>query len=363
MKTLTQLRIDHFRGIRDLNIEHLTSINVIVGDNNCGKTSVMEAIQFLRSGSPANIYNIARLRDRTLTFFSNSLYDSFICMFPKDDDKLQIKLSGEYDSQPVSYVLSGTESKEMIDLNELDRIARREFAEANGETETDVFDGSSVYMIGEQTLTESIRLNRLTRVTGTLIRLKPQIKISYVSPFEHLNGNIVNRIIKNDAYKLICLNALQLFDPEIEDIMIFRSDVSNRPVEYLKHKRLGKMPLSTYGDGIKKVLVLANAIIGATDGILLIDEIETAIHKKYYNDIFRFIVKACHTFNVQVFITTHSIEAIDGLLATQDYDIQSKEDAITVVTLRRENHKTYSRVLQGREVFKNREAFGFEVRL
>ena len=114
------------------------------------------------------------------------------------------------------------------------------------------------------------------------------------------------------------------------------------PVEYLKHKRLGNMPLSTYGDGIKKVLVLANAIIGATDGILLIDEIETAIHKKYYNDIFRFI---------------------DGLLATQDYDIQSKEDAITVVTLRRENHKTYSRVLQGREVFKNREAFGFEVRL
>ena len=168
MKTLTQLRIDHFRGIRDLNIEHLTSINVIVGDNNCGKTSVMEAIQFLRSGSPANIYNIARLRDRTLTFFSNSLYDSFICMFPKDDDKLQIKLSGEYDSQPVSYVLLGTESKELIDLNELDRIARREFAEANGETETDVFDGSSVYMIGEQTLTESIRLNRLTRVTGTL---------------------------------------------------------------------------------------------------------------------------------------------------------------------------------------------------
>ena len=200
-------------------------------------------------------------------------------MFPKDDDKLQIKLSGEYDSQPVSYVLLGTESKELIDLNELDRIARREFAEANGETETDVFDGSSVYMIGEQTLTESIRLNRLTRVTGTLIRLKPQIKISYVSPFEHLNGNIVNRIIKNDAYKLICLNALQLFDPEIEDIMIFRSDVSNRPVEYLKHKRLGNMPLSTYGDGIKKVLVLANAIIGATDGILLIDEIETAIHR------------------------------------------------------------------------------------
>ena len=83
MKTLTQLRIDHFRGIRDLNIEHLTSINVIVGDNNCGKTSVMEAIQFLRSGSPANIYNIARLRDRTLTFFLIRCMTALFVCFPK----------------------------------------------------------------------------------------------------------------------------------------------------------------------------------------------------------------------------------------------------------------------------------------
>ena len=48
MKTLTQLRIDHFRGIRDLNIEHLTSINVIVGDNNCGKTTLGKSCKYLQ---------------------------------------------------------------------------------------------------------------------------------------------------------------------------------------------------------------------------------------------------------------------------------------------------------------------------
>ena len=110
-------------------------------------------------------------------------------------------------------------------------------------------------------------------------------------------------------------------------------------------------------------MVLSNAIAGAANGILLIDEIETAIHKKYYDDIFRFIVKACKAFNVQVFITTHSIEAIDGLLGTQNYETQTNDDAITVVTLKRENNKTYSRTLSGREVFENREAFDFEVRL
>ena len=87
------------------------------------------------------------------------------------------------------------------------------------------------------------------------------------------------------------------------------------------------------------------------------------IAKPSSDDIFRFIVKACKAFDVQVFVTTHSLEAIDGLLATQDYEEQKEEDSISVVTLKREANNTYSRVLFGREVAQNREAFGFEVRL
>lgn len=64
-----------------------------------------------------------------------------------------------------------------------------------------------------------------------------------------------------------------------------------------------------------------------------------------------------------MFITTHSLEAIDGILATQDYENQEETDDIKVVTLKKDNEATLSRVLPGREVFENREAFGFEVRL
>ena len=174
---------------------------------------------------------------------------------------------------------------------------------------------------------------------------------------------MVSKIVKNDSYKQICIKALQLFDSDIEDMMIFRSDIGNRPVEYLRHKKLGDMPVSSYGDGIKKVLALSNAIVSAANGILLIDEIETAIHKKYYDDIFRFIVKACKAFHVQAFITTHSIEAIDGLLATQDYEEQTETDDICACTIKRTLDGSFSRVLSGREVYENREAFGFEVRL
>ena len=121
--------------------------------------------------------------------------------------------------------------------------------------------------------------------------------------------------------------------------------------------------MSSYGDGIKKVLSLSNAIAMATGGILLIDEIETSIHKKYYYDIFRFLVKASKAFDVQVFITTHSIEAIDGILATQEYASQKNHDDICACTIKKTRDGTLSRILTGREVYENREAFGFEVRL
>lgn len=177
---------------------------------------------------------------------------------------------------------------------------------------------------------------------------------------------MLSSIIKNDSYKDLCVGILQLFDPGITDLLLLKNEITNRPVECVRHKELGTMPLSTYGDGIKKVLSIASGISKAVDGILLIDEVETAIHSRYFDEIFRFIAAACRKFDVQVFITSHSIEAIDGFLAIEDYDRKTGgEDPISVVTLKKDlnSFRSYARVLSGRHVYQNREQFGFEVRL
>jgi hypothetical protein len=364
MAFFKMINIKSFRGIQNLTIQNLGAINLIVGDNNCGKTSTLEAIELLRtSGNLANLYRVARQRESLTIFGANSVYDSFVCMFPHDGSELKIEIEGICNSEKILCQISGKQERVLLDAKELDRAVLRKNEGLSGELETDVFNGDIVSVFGNETRQESISINRYSRVSGTPSSAKDKFNIVYVAPFEHLRGNVLSQIVGNESYKNICLKALQLFDQNIEDMMILRSDVGNRPVEYIKHSKLGNMPLVTYGDGIKKVLVLANAIAAASGGILLIDEIETAIHKKYYDDIFRFVIKACKAFDVQVFITTHSLEAIDGILATSDYDAQDEEDDIKVVTLKRENDSTFSRVLSGREVFTNREAFGFEVRL
>jgi len=223
------------------------------------------------------------------------------------------------------------------------------------------------YGFGGEQNSNLIEFHVHSKTSGRVLEKNNYLNMVYLSPFNHVRGNIVDNIIRiehEDTYKEICINVLRLFDNEILDILYLKND-DDYPVEYIKHATLGNMPISTYGDGIKKVLSLANGIAQAVNGVLMIDELETAIHSKYYDDIFRFIVKACKQFQVQVFVTTHNIEAIDGLLATQDYDKQNDSDDISVITFKKDSgdKRTYSRILSGRRVYSNREEFGFEVRL
>lgn len=354
--------IDGFRGINNLAVNELNHVNLIVGDNNSGKTSVLEALQLLRNpGELANVFRVARTRDTAMFSSGISIFENFTCMFPHDESSSKLGITAVCDGTTISCRINGQLKRILIDVSETnDHLTQRDL---DGELEADEFQGTIFYELGAANGSTTIQLNSYTRLSGTTVSRNSIINIAYISPCDHLRGNVINRIVRNDGYKEICIKALQLFDPDIVDMVILKSTTGNRPVEYLKHKTLGTMPISTFGDGIKKVLVLANAIAQATGGVLLIDEVETAIHKKYYDDIFRFLVKACKAFDVQVFITTHSIEAVDGLLATQDYEEQSEIDDISVVTLKRINNHSYSRVLTGRNVAADREAFNFEVRL
>jgi len=101
---------------------------------------------------------------------------------------------------------------------------------------------------------------------------------------------------------------------------------------------------------------------------LLIDEIETGLHKKYYATLFPVVFALASKLNVQLFIATHSIEAIDAILKYGNYENDCrKNDPIKVITLKKINeNNTYNiiaRNVTGKYVYENRKVFEFEVRL
>lgn len=376
MAKINNISINSFRGICNLSVNDLSHVNLIVGDNNCGKTSILEALQLLRAPEDINnIFRVSRIRDAYSGFSRMPIFDSFINMLQGEHSKA-LSVSCDYQNENndrfnSSVSITGSVKRVMFDINELsqkDRFAYRERIIEPDDNEIDEFEGN---LVSESNVTglsiNPIKINRFTNVTGRAVVNNGKIKINYLSPVSHVVGNTFDRIIRNEKYKEICITMLKMFDENIDDLLLLRMESSYRPIEYVKNRVNGLMPLSTYGDGIKKVLAIANAIAQAANGILLIDEIETAIHSKYYDDIFRFIIKASVQYNVQLFITTHSIEAVDGLLNTQTIDGEYSEssDLIKVITLRKDSvsGKTMARSMIGKEVFDGREKFDFEVRI
>lgn len=118
------------------------------------------------------------------------------------------------------------------------------------------------------------------------------------------------------------------------------------------------MPLSVYGDGMKKALALLAAVVKAKDGILLLDEFETAIHTSAMNHIFSWILQSARALNVQVFLSSHSLEAIGKVLRCD----AALQDKINLYTLYNKEGKSLVRKMSCQEAVKAQDDWGVELR-
>ena len=55
--------IKAYRGLKNITLQNLSRVNILVGENNTGKTSILEAIQLLRDPEVVdNVLSIAKKR-------------------------------------------------------------------------------------------------------------------------------------------------------------------------------------------------------------------------------------------------------------------------------------------------------------
>ena len=382
MKHLTRFDVKGFRGIRNLTLRNLSTVNLLVGDNNCGKTSVLESMMLLTNlESMYGTLLTSIIRDYNVINANISEFSKLYDMFPKSKlDTLTIEISGLLNDIEYEYKVTGQVKKVLIDLNTdkyiknpyvniykrmLNKLNKNQGLNQTNNVETNEFHGTICNKANNKIVFEKeIELNKfLTLMDNKLI--PKELNIDYVAPAEHLYGEYINNYIDNIEYKKIVLDLLKIFDKNIENILYTKSDLSNELVPSIEHKLLGVMPLYTFGDGLKRVLLLANEVAKVRGGILLIDEIETAIHNKYLEDILNFLCVASKNLDIQIFATTHSIETIDALLKVQEYDKNNDDDIVRIITLRKDNKNllTKSRVLEGKEAYERRMDLNYEVRL
>ncbi len=367
MSYIKHVEINKFRAIKQLTLSDLSRINILVGDNNSGKTTFLEAIQLLFVSSDLNAVKRVINQRTILNPSSANFYTSFMKLFnvEQDTNHLDLDIYAETEDGKLEFEIEGKE-KEITGTYALSLVSEpsRKKKQEYVPEQASLFTGRIIAGRGENTEETPIKCTSLDR-TNSLPAKKGEIQ--YISSFGHLRYDLLQNIVDNPEYKSLAINILNQFDESIADICYTKED-DGTFLETIITKNGVKMPFSIYGDGIKKILFILNKLFDASDSILLIDEIETGLHKKYYDIMFPIIFALAERLNVQLFIATHSIEAIDAILKYGRYDeSDNKADPIKVITFKKVEADDGSRIIarnvSGKYVYENRRAFEFEVRL
>ncbi|EPB8149250.1 ATP/GTP-binding protein [Clostridium perfringens] len=364
--------INSFRGITNLTLENLSVINIFVGDNNCGKTSVLESLLLIHKPfSFANIITTGNKRENRMRLFNRSAlsnYESFTYLFNKLEPSNKISISAKLKNNYIKWNISGEFNTVLFNENDLDifinshnhsnDIIEEEIEEFNGCLNCD-FDNYHENEMFFDYKNQLIKFNKYSRIERNPILDKSIVNMNYISSSDYLLDTSFKSIINDSKITNDVIELLHIFDKDIINLKIIQTD-ERRYIQVVENKILGIIPLSLYGDGFKKVVTLANAIAKSKNGILLVDEIETGIHTSAMNKVFNWLIKACKKFNVQLFLTTHSIETLDQLLMADDSVLEN--DLIRVITLIKQETNTLARILPGDKALKARNNYNMELR-
>lgn len=360
---ISSLNIETYRGIKNLKLDGFTGINIITGDNNCGKTSVLELLNTI--SEPIQISKwIDEIRKTEYKSRGITYYEGFLDLFSKNNDSekvIKYEVTDSYNKLHKITVSANIETCN-VSTRTANRLSNIKFPTENKNIVANRLKLFFDYN-GNETLDYEIydfeNIFQFIYRKDSVLICKP---VFHISPTAHGNScNYLKDILNDSELYPELLSVLKEFDEDIISINQYSSQSSTN--EYwgiLSAKFKNALPLNMYGDGMKKAILLMSAVVAAKNGVLLIDEFETAIHTSAMDKIFAWILKTCKKLNVQLFMTTHSKEALQKVLAL-DSDPELK-DEITLFTLYRRDGKNIARKLSAERAIEADENFNQELR-
>lgn len=299
---LTQLKIRNFRGFQDLTMDSLKAINLLAGENNTGKTSLLEAVFLLSGGGdPQFALNTNVLRGLEVGKKSRVVIEPFWKrLFFDSNMEEPIVIEGSHASHGQLILEIGPERQSTIQIP-LD-IAKRSMAT----------NQMNVPSLGFQfNGTKSL----LTVKGGDVEINHTPIPTPFVAAIL-LSGNKNNLEAPRRLGELqqkkqvdVVLKALQIIEPKLKSIE--ENSSSGESTIWVDIGLSELLPLADMGEGINRVarIVLIIASI-PKDSVVLIDEIENGLHYSVLPDIWRYIDKVAQKFDTQIIATTHSRECV-----------------------------------------------------
>jgi hypothetical protein len=322
---ISSIEIANFRGIRDGKLENLTPLTILVGPNGCGKSTVLDAMLVGASSAPEMA--LCQVAGRHEGVHDKGRWLFWAGKEPADEAKILVQANG---STRESILRATTPSISTAATIEIGYSAQsptgREFR-------------LSGTLRGEQSALLPVRsamppplegVKRIELVEPGTTSSGPPLVESH--PGQDGAWDIMDVMTRSwppldelysEATRTGYLDtAIPLFTdvvPGMKDLRILIE--GGAPVLYFVYQH-GALPVAIAGDGVHALVRIALQLASFRDGVALIEEAEVHQHPGAMRQTARAIVAAVRR-NIQVVLTTHSLEFIDTLLAeANDEDVE-----------------------------------------
>ena len=339
---LDSLEIRNFRAFRHLKMERLARVNLIVGENNVGKTTLLEALQlYACRGEPSVALNLLAVRDEVSQNGQNRLLDPAIkqlfsyAVAPSGRPSLwartAIQIGSLHDSNNSLTMLVG-QSQRYIDENRVLRLKLLEEDEIAVEASP-----AFAVQVGTDPRMVIFPFDTPLRRNGAIQEPIKNVFIPVSGLTNKQLSKLWDKITLTDLEKEV-IAALRLIAPEVQHLnFVNREEHSSERIPKVRVAGLPEpIPLRSMGEGIVRLLGITLALVNAQNGLLLIEEFDSTLHHLVQVEAWRVIFDLALRLNVQVFATTHSWDCIETYqVATQ----HNKEVEAVLFSLRNKRGK------------------------
>lgn len=358
---IQSFEIQNFKCLKHLALDDLARVTILGGQNNSGKSSVLEAMfMFLDRGNPnmllrqyagRGIPNLPLTPEAVLqpiyTDYDHDAVITFTAGIGHTKQTMSIRYNANYQAPSVpAHTVALSSDKPSVVRTDEEASPRAAlditYAEEGKADETghlyiqrDLMGYFVDYMeSGPQP----------AAILGARLRAEPNTLASRFGGLDLIG--------KQDEV----IRFLQIIEPRLKSL----STISIGSVPII-HGDIGlrqKIPIAYAGDGMSRLLELVLFIATNQGGVLLVDEIENGIHYSVMPKVWRAIGEAARRFDCQIVATTHSYECLQAAYEGMGEDLAG--DLRYIRLDRRDNEitaRTYNYELLGTAL-----AAGLEVR-
>ena len=336
---LNSLEIKNFRILEDFKVSKLGRVNLIVGKNNLGKSSVLEALRIYAGNAQRGLLEqiaaghdeIYRLKE-TEQVESDTQFpfeDLFTGRRFPQDETLAIsigELASGADALRIEHgFLIEEEDSVKDDSGEIIRTTTRLNRIPNPSSDDLLSEAISPALF----VTRGERSSRIILQDKSRARFRyPPMKRSGTLPCSVIPTQFISIDDLADEWDEIVFteheevvrDALRIITPEFENLTFVRNDDGNKRL-HQDFRRFAKVkisdsphpvPLNSLGDGMLRVLQLVLKVFPAKGGFLLIDEFENGLHFSIQEKVWELLFEMAQKLDIQIFATTHSWDCIES---------------------------------------------------